>query len=131
MNYLPHVARFLIGAPFVMAGVNKVTGFAGTQGFMESVGLPMAGVLLVLTIIVEIVGGLSVIFNKYAFWGAGALAGFTVIATLVFHMDFSSDPNQILFATKNAAWLGGLLLVMHMSCKDKKPASEATGQHIA
>ena len=33
--YTPVVGRLLISSIFLMAGISKITGYAGTQGYME------------------------------------------------------------------------------------------------
>ena len=46
------VGRVLIAIMFVMSGLSKISGYAGTQGYMESVGVP--GILLPLVIALEV-----------------------------------------------------------------------------
>ena len=43
--------RILLALIFVMAGLNKIGGYEGTQGYMESAGVP--GALLPLVILLE------------------------------------------------------------------------------
>ncbi len=75
---------------------------------MEAMGVP--GMLLPLVIILEVVGGLALIVGFKTKWAAAALAGFTVLAAVLFHADFSDQTQMILFM-KNWAITGGLLLV--------------------
>jgi uncharacterized membrane protein YphA (DoxX/SURF4 family) len=49
------VGRVLISMLFLGAGFDKIGGYAGTQAYMESVGVP--GALLPLVIALEIAGG--------------------------------------------------------------------------
>ena len=79
------VGRVLLAVMFVMAGYGKITGYDGTAGFMASAGLPMVAVLLPLTILVELGGGIALIVGWKARWAALALAAFTLLASLVFH----------------------------------------------
>jgi putative oxidoreductase len=46
------VGRVLLALMFLLAGLNKISGYSGTQGFMESMGLP--GALLPLVILLEV-----------------------------------------------------------------------------
>ena len=107
--------RFLLALMFVMAGFSKITGFAGTVGYISSKGMPAAEVLAVLTILLEIGGGLALMFGWRARWAALALALFTLLASLVFH-SFWAVPEaqkmmqQLLFM-KNISVVGGLLMV--------------------
>ena len=53
--------RMLLAAMFVISGLGKISGYAGTQGFMESAGVP--GWTLPLVILLEVFGGLALILN--------------------------------------------------------------------
>ncbi|MGD8933138.1 MAG: DoxX family protein [Gammaproteobacteria bacterium] len=109
MNKVIELAgRILLGHIFLLAGINKISGYEGTAGYMEAMGVP--GVLLPLVIVLEIVGGLALIIGFKTKWAALALAGFTVLAAVLFHADFSDQTQMILFM-KNWAITGGLLMV--------------------
>jgi len=104
-------ARILLGLIFVMAGFNKLgTGYAGTAGYMESMGIP--GGLLPLVIAPEILGGAMIILGYKIKWAAFALAGFTLLAGIIFHGNFADQMQSILFM-KNLAISGGLLLLVN------------------
>ena len=104
-------ARILLGLIFVMAGFNKLgTGYAGTAGYMESMGIP--GGLLPLVIALEILGGAMIILGYKIKWAAFALAGFTLLAGIIFHGNFADQMQSILFM-KNLAISGGLLLLVN------------------
>lgn len=102
--------RIGLAAIFLLAGFNKVIGYAGSQGYMESQGVP--GELLPLVIILEIGGALALIVGWQTRLAALALAGFTVLAALLFHSDFSNGLQLILFQ-KNIAIAGGMLVLCH------------------
>jgi putative oxidoreductase len=101
--------RALLSAIFIMAGVSKLGAWAGTQGYMESMGVP--GTLLPLVIALEIGGGLAVLLGWQARLGAFLLAGFSVVSALIFHADFGDQTQSILFM-KNLAMAGGLLVLV-------------------
>jgi putative oxidoreductase len=94
-----------------MSGMTKITGFEATQQQMAAQGMPLTAVFLVGAIVVEIVGGLSVILGLWARVGAAALFLFLIPATLIFHTDFGEQTQVIMFL-KNLSIMGGLLLVM-------------------
>ena len=96
---------------FVIAGVNKISGYAGTQGYMDSMGVP--GALLPLVILLEIGGALLLILGWHTRITAFLLAGFTLLATLIFHSNLG-DQTQMLFFLKNLAIVGGLLMVVSL-----------------
>ena len=103
--------RILISLIFVMSGFSKIGGYAGTQGYMESVGVP--GSLLPLVIAVEILAAIAVIVGWQTRLAALALAGFCVLSAIFFHTDFANQMQMAMFM-KNFAIAGGfLLLVAH------------------
>lgn len=109
------VGRILLAAMFLMAGYGKIGGFAGTVGYISSVGLPAPQVLAAAAVVVELVGGALLLIGWKARWAALALAGFTVMASVLFHnywaMPAAQQMVQQLMFTKNAAVVGGLLMV--------------------
>jgi putative oxidoreductase len=100
--------RVLLAHIFVLSGWSKIAGYAGTQAYMASVGLP--GTLLPLVIALELLGGLGLIVGFKTRWTALALAAFSVIAALVFHNNFA-DQMQLISFMKNLAIAGGLLVL--------------------
>lgn len=105
------MGRTMISAIFVMSGLNKITNYAGTSGYMESMGVP-AGVLP-LVIFTEVVFGLMVILGWNTKLAAFALAGFSIISAFLFHNNFA-DQNEMANFMKNIAIAGGFfVLVAH------------------
>ncbi len=100
--------RILLAQLFIISGFSKIGGYAGTQAYMASVGLP--GALLPLAIALEVLGGLALIAGFRTRWVALALAGFSVVSALAFHTHFG-DPMQFINFMKNLAIAGGLLLL--------------------
>ncbi len=107
-NAIVLLARLLLAQIFLLAGLGKISGYAGAQGYMESVGVP--GVLLPLVILLEIGGSLALILGFMTRWAALALAGFCVAAALLFHLQ-PNDQMQMIMLMKNLAMAGGLLLL--------------------
>jgi len=56
--YTDLIGRILIAGVFVLAGLGKISGYAATQGYMHSAGVP--GGLLPLVILLEVGGGLAI-----------------------------------------------------------------------
>ncbi len=114
-NKLYPVGRALAGLLFLVSGINKILGFSYVAGWMSSSGLPAAGVLLTLTILLEVGAGLALITGFQARFAAAALALFLVPVTLVFHGFWHADAaevqNQLNHFMKNVAILGGMLVV--------------------
>ena len=114
-NPLALVGRLLLALLFLPAGISKIGGFAGTVGYIASKGLPMPSVAAVIAIIVEIVGAVALIAGFGTRWAALALAGFTLIATFLFHNFWAMPAGQVmvqqLMFFKNIAVVGGLLVL--------------------
>lgn len=108
-------ARALIGALFFISGLGKAFAFSYVAGWMASSGVPLAGVLLVITILIEVGGGLMLITGVQSRWSALGIALFLIPVTLVFHAFWNADAanfqNQLTQFLKNAAIFGGLILV--------------------
>lgn len=105
-NTLTLAARLLMAWIFIGAGLSKTgAGYAGTAGYMESVGLP--GALLPLVILLEIGGGLALVLGFQARLAALALAIFSIVSAFIFHA--AADPMQQIMFMKNLAMAGGLL----------------------
>lgn len=71
------VGRVLLALMFVMAGWGKIGGYAGTQGYMEAMGVP--GFMLPLVILLELGGGLAIMLGLFTRSLSVLLAGFTLI----------------------------------------------------
>ncbi|MCK5446138.1 MAG: DoxX family protein, partial [Rhodospirillaceae bacterium] len=99
-TYAAPMGRILIGMLFVMAGVMKISGYAGTQGYMEAMGVP--GMLLPLVILLEVGGGMAVIVGYKTRIAAFLLAGFSLLAAILFHADFANQV-QMTFFLKNVS----------------------------
>jgi putative oxidoreductase len=99
-------ARILLAAIFIKAGYGKLMAYEGTMGYMTKSGVP--GGLLPVVILVELVGGILILVGWQTRLAAIALAGFTVIAGLLFHYNFG-DMNQTNHFMKNVAIAGGFL----------------------
>ena len=108
-NLADLTGRVLISAIFLVAGLNKVTGYAGTQAYMESMGVP--GALLPLVIVLEVFGALAIIAGWRTRVVAFLLAGFSVVSALLFHGALG-DPTQFILFIKNLAMAGGFLFLV-------------------
>jgi len=102
------VGRILLALMFVLAGWSKINGYAGTQGYMASAGVP--GILLPLVIIVELIGGLMIVVGYKTRLVALLLFGFTIAASVLFHMNWAQPMQQQIFL-KNLAVAGGFLML--------------------
>ena len=102
------IARLLLMALFLVSGLGKLGNLAGTQGYMETMGVP--GILLWPTIIFEIGSGLCILFGFQTRLVAIVLAGFSLVTAFVFHHNLGDATQQIMFL-KNLGLAGGFLLL--------------------
>lgn len=104
--------RILVSILFIIAGFSKITGYAGTQGYMEMMGVP--GGLLPVVILLELGGGILLAVGYQTRLVAFLLGGFTLIAGVLFHllpsfgMEGMAAQNESIHFMKNLAIAGGL-----------------------
>ncbi|WP_163846924.1 DoxX family protein [Pseudooceanicola aestuarii] len=117
-KYAAPVGRVLLALIFILSGAQKITGYAGTQGYMAAMGVP--GGLLPLVILVELGGGLMLALGWQARLAALALAGFSILSGLLFHlvpgmsMEGMEAQMQTISFMKNLSIAGGMLMVAAM-----------------
>lgn len=105
------VGRIFISLIFLIAGINKITGYSGTAGYMDAMGVP--SMLLPLVIFTEVFGALAIMMGYKTRLVAFLMAGFSLLSALIFHFDFA-DQTQFIMFMKNVAMAGGFLfLVAH------------------
>ncbi|ELQ6016925.1 DoxX family protein [Cronobacter sakazakii] len=105
------VARILMPILFIVSGFGKITGYAGTQQYMEAMGVP--GFILPLVILLEFGGGLAILFGFLTRTTALITAVFTLLTAFLFHSNFAEGVNSIMFM-KNFSIAGGYLLLALM-----------------
>ena len=98
--------RILLPLMLVMSGRVMVGGYAGTQGYMEAMGVP--GFMLPLVILLELGGGLAIVLGLFTRSLSVLLAGFTLMAAFIFHYQ-PAEQMQMLMFMKNLSVAGGFL----------------------
>lgn len=120
--------RIITGLFFVLAGINKLTGYSDTLSVMDAAGLPVTGLLLPLTICLELVGGVILIIGRQGralISTALALAGFTLMTNAVFHrfweMDGLRQQLELSLFFKNLVVCAALLMIAGAIQTPKSP----------
>ena len=101
--------RLMLATIFVVSGIGKIAGYAGTAGYMEALGVP--GALLPAVIALELGGGIALALGWKTRLVAFLLGGFTMLAALVFHANLADQIQQIMFL-KNVAISGAFLALL-------------------
>lgn len=110
--------RVLLAFIFVLSGFQKLGDVAGNAAYIEMGGLP--GFLIWPTIALEIIGGFALMAGIYARTAAVLLAGFTLVAGVLYHLIPAGSAEgmmaqfQMIMFMKNVSIAGGLLLVLAM-----------------
>jgi putative oxidoreductase len=82
------VLRVIVGIVFFVHGLQKlfVFGFAGTIGFVGSLGIPAPAVLGSVLLLAEVLCGLALILGLYTRWVTIPLAIDNLVALFVYHL---------------------------------------------
>jgi putative oxidoreductase len=110
-RYLPFIGRVLIGVPFMMSGLSKLTAYGATTALIAAVGLPFPPLAFAVAATVELGGGLLLVFGYRVRLVALALAVFALATAVSFHSNFA-DQNQMIHFLKNVMMAGGLLQIV-------------------
>ena len=113
---LAFFARALMALIFVISGTRKVIAFAMTVGYFDQLGIPMPTVVAVVTIVIEIGGGLLLVTGYRQTIVASVMAAFTLGTALIAHQFWTvADPQafggQLNHFLKNVAMVGGFLMI--------------------
>lgn len=108
-DYAAPLGRLLLALIFLLSGIDKIGNYEQTAQYMAAMSVPTA--FLIPTIVLEIGGALALIAGWQARYAAALLAGFSVLAAVLFHANFADQIQMIMFM-KNLAIAGGLLAVV-------------------
>jgi putative oxidoreductase len=120
------IGRVMLALIFVLSGFGKITGFAGTAGYMVNAGIPHSLVYpgMLLSIAIELGGGLLIVVGFKARLAALVIFLFLIPVTIMFHFAPYRDAllhgqtmialTNMIMMMKNLSMMGGLLLVASM-----------------
>ena len=117
------LGRTLLGIYFLVPGLSKIVGYSATLDLMASKQVPLSEILLPITILVQIGGGVLLIVGRQLRLSALVLAGLTLIINIYIHnfWSLSGDPSQAHETQnfiKNLAIMAGLLV---LATKEQTP----------
>jgi len=109
------VGRILLAVLFLKSGWGKIGGFEQTAAMMASKGVPLPNIALIITILLELGGGILLVIGYKARWAALGLALWLIPVTLTFHNFWAVPADQVMAQStnfyKNVSILGGMLMV--------------------
>ncbi len=117
MDSLAMLGQIIFGVYFIFNGVNHLTKMEMMSTYASSKGLPSAKAGVVVSGLLLLVGGLSVLLGYRPQWGIAALVVFLVPTTLLMHAFWKEEEPQakmmeMVNFMKNMALLGALLMML-------------------
>jgi putative oxidoreductase len=109
------LGRILIAFMFLQSGIGKIGSYAATGHYMAAKGVP--SFLLPLVIILEVAGSIAIILGWKTRVFAFFLAGFCILAPLLFHLNFADQTQSIMFM-KDISIAGGFLIIFARGAGD-------------
>jgi putative oxidoreductase len=114
MKFIVPIGRALYSLIFINSGIFHFSKTA--SDYASSAGVPMASLLVPISGIMAIVGGLSVLFGYKAKWGAWLLIAFLIPVTVMMHAfwNFNNPAEhqvQMTMFMKNTSMLGAAFLI--------------------
>lgn len=109
-SWFDFAGRAFIAFIFIRSPIRKILGYERFEVMLEDHGIPDE--FLPIVIITEFGCGLALALGWQTRTAAFLLAGFTALATLIFHMDWQAHYSVYLLFSKNIVILGGLLFIV-------------------
>lgn len=110
------IGRLLFGGYFAFSGLNHFMQTDQMSGWVESKGVPQAKLMVYLTGVMLLAGGLSVMAGAYPVLGIGLIGLFLLVTSPVMHSfwEFEGEQRQseMVNFLKNAALLGAALTML-------------------
>ena len=104
------LGRLLLSAIFISGGWGKLIGAAATQAYFAKMGLPLPEAAWVIAVVVELGGGLAILFGLFTRFAGVVMAIWCVATAVTAHTNFADRAQEINFY-KNMAMTGGFLYV--------------------
>ena len=110
------VGRVLLGLYFLLPGISKIPTYAGTTEYMQLHNIPLASILLPITIVLQIGLGVMLIIGYRIKESALILAALTIFINIGMHDFWNEYPNtdaghETQNFVKNLAIFAGLLVL--------------------
>jgi putative oxidoreductase len=122
MDLIIVIGRILFGGFFLMSGINHFTKLEAMTGYAKYKKLPAAKLGVLISGLMLVIGGISIILGYYADLVALLLAIFLVLAAIIFHnfwkeTDATAKQNEMLGFMKDMALAGAALILFALVMK--------------
>lgn len=108
------IGKILLGGYFAFSGLNHFMNSRDMSGWVENKGLPKPEMMVYISGLILLTGGLGIIAGAYPVISIGLLSVFIVAANIFMH-DFwnleEGRQEQMMHFLKNTALLGALLML--------------------
>jgi putative oxidoreductase len=109
-GWIAFIGRLLIAVIFLYAGYGKLVAPSNTIGYIAHVGLPLPPAAYVVSVVVELGGGILLVLGWQTRFAAAVLALFCLVTGFAVHLPVG-DHNNLIHFYKNLAMAGGLLQI--------------------
>ena len=110
------LGRCLLGLYFLLPGIMKITGYAGSAAYMHQHGIPLVTVWLPLTIVLQVGGGVALMLG-FRLRDIALMLGLLTLAINFGMHDFwniypeTSQPHEVQNFVKNLGIFAGLMVL--------------------
>ncbi len=136
MPYAVLIGRILFSLVFIMSGINHLTNVEAMSQYAAANGVPAPTAAVILSGLLILAGGLSVMLGYRARLGAWLLVVFLIPTAFLMHgfwgvEDAMMQQNEMAHFLKDLALAGGALLITHfgagpLSLDERQAAAEAS-----
>ena len=130
-DWLWHLSRLIVTFMFWYAGFGFLFDFSGAQTTMALAGIQHLWLVAALTILVEIGASLLIVLDRWVWFGAGALAVFTLLTIPLVHhfwtMEGIAAMSAKLESEEHLTVVGGLVVLSIASHVRKQWKAVMTG----
>lgn len=114
-SVVPLIGRILMSSVFIASGFGKIAAFSMEEGMLAAKHMPMPAVAMGIALVVEVVGGLMILFGLGTRFTAWILFLYLIPTTLLFHNFWAFQGmdriDPMIHFEKNLAIMGGLLIL--------------------
>jgi putative oxidoreductase len=104
------IGRVLFSLIFICAGIDKVLHYNAATSHMISHGIPFAGIMVIVVLVIEIVAGFAVLAGVKTRWAAGLLLLLVLAYILIFHQ-YGSMETAVQAQMQVRHWVSNMAII--------------------